>query len=227
MSETYDDLPEGSTLKDCGRDGYAALAAQWREQTFQPKAPILTADDPGDDVFFILAGRVRAATFTSSGREVTFADLAPGASFGEIAAVDGGARSTNVIALTVTRVARLSAERFNRVIDTNTAVMRAHLTYLARRVRTLSGRLLDITTMSARERLIAELLSRAETTASPDTAEVSHLPTQQELADLIFSQREAVGRDLSRLARAGLIRREGRRLIIPSLAALRDDLRGE
>ncbi|MEM9146923.1 MAG: Crp/Fnr family transcriptional regulator [Pseudomonadota bacterium] len=224
MDDTWKALPEGTTLKACGPGGFAALAAEWSEAVYPPRAPIIGDADAGGDVFFILAGRVRASTFTGTGREVKFADLGPGACVGEIAAIDGGARSTNVTAITETRVARITVTRFNRLIDTNTDVMRAFLTYLARRVRVLSRRLLDITTMSARERLVAELLARTRETGG-DRGVIDPLPTQQELADAIFGQREAVGRDLSRLRRLGLTQREGRRLTILSLSGLEAELR--
>ncbi|MEM6680540.1 MAG: helix-turn-helix domain-containing protein, partial [Pseudomonadota bacterium] len=45
--------------------------------------------------------------------------------------------------------------------------------------------------------------------------------TQQELAALIFSQREAVGREMSRLRDLGLIERSGRRLTLLDVPALR------
>jgi CRP-like cAMP-binding protein len=50
---------------------------------------------------------------------------------------------------------------------------------------------------------------------------IEPLPTQQELATLIFSQRESVGRDMSRLKDAGLIERKGRTLRITSLSRLK------
>lgn len=227
MSDIWRSLPEGTTLKSCGPGGYAALASEWVEAVYPPRMPIIDDEDQSDDVFFILAGRVRASTFTANGREVRFADLGPGACVGEIAAIDGGTRSTNVTAITETRAARITVTRFNRLIDENTDVMRAFLTYLARRVRVLSGRLLNLTTMSARERLVAELLTRAGPEAGDGTAVIEVLPTQQELADAIFGQREAVGRDLSRLRRLGLIRRERRRLTILNVAALTAELQAE
>ena len=55
----------------------------------------------------------------------------------------------------------------------------------------------------------------------PDSAVIEPLPTQQQLATLIFSQRETVGRDMSRLKEAGLIDRNGRKLTIKSLLRLK------
>jgi hypothetical protein len=59
-----DRFPEGSTLHACGPDGCAALAKYWTEATYPARALIVSEDETDDDVFFILSGRARAATYT-------------------------------------------------------------------------------------------------------------------------------------------------------------------
>lgn len=223
MTDIWESLPEESTLKSCGPGGFAALAARWTELSVGARAPIVSLDDPPGDVFFVLSGRVRAATYAATGREVAFSELTAGDSFGEIAAIDGGPRSTNVTALTETRLARLSSAAFNEVVATHPDVLTAMLRYLAGRVRALSTRMLDVTTLNARQRLISLLLNLAQRSGE-DTAVIEALPTQQDLADTILGQREAVGRDMSRLRSDALIRREGRQLTILSVSGLRSAL---
>jgi len=91
-----DRFPEGSTLHICGPEGCAALAKHWTEASYRARALIVTEDDTDDDVFFILSGRARAATYSDSGKEVLMSDMSPGDSFGILAAIDGQPRSTNV-----------------------------------------------------------------------------------------------------------------------------------
>ncbi len=220
IPEIFESLPDGSTLKACGPEAVCALARVWSEIPFAARASILAAEDESRDVYFVLAGAVRAATFSAAGREVAFSDLGPGAIFGEIGAIDGGPRSTNVIAATDSLLARLSGRAFAELIDANAELRWAILRYLASRVRSLSAKMLDVTTMNARERLVAHLLHLAEATGG-NTAEIAQLPTQQALADAILGQREAVGREMSRLRDEGLIDRQGRRLTILNLAEMR------
>lgn len=223
---TWEAMPPSSTLRACGAEGFALLASRWTEATYPARNPIVTADETDDDVYFVLDGKVRAATYAPSGREVQFSDLPVGEAFGLIAAIDGGPRSTNVIAVTDCRVSRMSADAFNEAIDTNNVIMRAFLLYLADRVRVLSTRMSHVTTLSARQRLVAELLELGRTDG-PDTAQIAPVPTQSELAMLIFSQRETVGRDLSKLKDEGLIDRRGRTLILNSVSRLRQIIEGE
>lgn len=220
-AELFESFPEGSTLRACGVEGCESLEKYWTEARYPERALIVSEDEEDDDVYFILGGRARAATYTDNGKEVMLSELAQGDSFGIFAAIDGQPRSTNVVAIEDSRIARMSAAHFNEVLDTDTRVMRAFLLYLVDRIRHLSTRMTDVTTLNAEQRLISELIRLARpVTGNEDVAIVDPLPTQQELATLIFSQRESVGRDMSKLKDAGLIERKGRALTIRSLRQL-------
>lgn len=217
----FRDFPRGSTLHRCGPGGFAALSAVWTEAVYAPDATVVTDEDTTDDVYFILSGRARAATYTDEGREVRLADLDAGEGFGLFAAIDGGPRSTNVTAIEESRLARISARRFNAVIDAEPAVARALMIYLVERIRELSARMTELTTCPADERLGRFLLRLSRREGPPPGLVVRPLPKHHEIASMIFSQREAVGRELARLERAGLIRRPDRRTVaIPDPDAL-------
>lgn len=221
-------FPKDSTLSACGQAGCDALAQYWTVSTFQPRSLIVSEDELEDDVYFILSGKARAATYTNNGKEVLMSELPPGEGFGIFAAIDGLPRSTNVIAISECRVARMSAANYNHVMDTDTTVMRAFLNYMVDRIRHLSIRMTNVTTMNAEQRLIYELLELGKTNLTGDDAAlIDPVPTQQELAVLISGQRESVGRDMSKLSQAGLIERSGRALTIPSLERLEDYLWAE
>jgi CRP-like cAMP-binding protein len=215
-------FPKGSTLHACGPEGCAALAAHWTEATYPARALIVSEDETDDDVYFILSGSARAATYTETGKEVLLSELPPGESFGLFAAIDGQPRSTNVIAVEDARIARMSAEKFNQVLFSNCDVARAIIIYLVERIRHLSTRMTAVTTRNAEQRLIGELLRLAKADEQGgDTAVIDPLPTQQDLATLLFSQRETIGRDMSKLKDAGLIERKGRSLRIKTISGLR------
>lgn len=222
-----DKFPEGSTLHACGPGGRAALAKYWTEATYPARALIVSEGETDNDVFFILSGQVRAATYTDSGKEVFMSDMPPGESFGIFAAIDGQPRSTNVIAVEDSRIARMSAVNFNKVLYSHSGVTRAFVLYMVDRIRHLSTRVTAVTTRNAEQRLITELLRLAEAgIIGDDTAVIEPLPTQQDFATLLFSQREAIGRDMSKLKDAGLIERKGRSLLIKSVSGLEARLNG-
>ena len=81
----------------------------------------------------------------------------------------------------------------------------------------------EATTLSTEQRLCAQLL-RMCSKQGQDIGFIEQLATQQELATLISSQRESVGREMSKLKEQGLISREGKSLTILSLRGLETKL---
>ena len=212
----------GTTLHACGRPGREALARHWHVMTCPARTLIVSEEGSDDDVFFVLCGRARVATFSENGREVMLSDIGPGEAFGIFAALDQRPRSTNVLALEESRIARMPGAWFREVFYADRDVNRAFVLYMIERIRHLTDRVTAFTTQNARQRLIAELLRLAEGhETGTDSARIGALPTQQELATLLFSQREVIGRELSKLRNAGLVERQGRALLIHSLSALR------
>lgn len=213
------DFPPGSTLHACGSDGCAALARRWIVSSYPLGTLIVSERDTDDDVFFVIEGAARAATFTDNGREVLYSDLPKGDAFGIFAAIDGKPRSTNVIAREASRIARMSAHQFREVLYGNRRVTEAFMRYLVDRIRDLSSRMAEATTLSTEQRLCAQLLRMCRKTGT-NTGLIERVATQQELAILISSQRESVGREMSKLKDQGLIRREGRALHLLNLRHL-------
>jgi len=199
------------------------LAKFWTISTFAPRSVIVSGSDTDDDVFFVVDGLARAATFTDNGREVLYSDLPRGDAFGIFAAIDGQPRSTNVFAKDMSRIARMSANNFREVLYSHPDVNKAFMLYLVDRIRYLSSRMTEATTLSTEQRLCAQLLRMTRKTGE-DTGRIERLPTQQELATLISSQRESVGREMSKLKDQGLINRDGKSLHILSISGLETKL---
>ena len=212
---------EGTLLRECGPAAIETLAGIWYETRGQADQLLLSADDRGDDTYFVLEGRVRAATFTESGREVTFSDLGAGDCFGIFASIDGAPRSTNVIAVTPCRIARLRGAQLKQLIASDAAFTLALIRYLVRTIRDLSIRVTEFSALTADQRLGRELVRLARRyRVKPDEARIENAPTQTELASMISSHREAVAREMARLQKLGLLRREGRTLIVSSISRL-------
>jgi CRP-like cAMP-binding protein len=198
-----------------------ALANRCRWQLFKPGQQIIGYLDTTRDVFLIVEGRVRASTYSYSGREVSYRDLAPGDIVGEFSAIDGAPRSTSVIVLTDCLVATMSADLFWQVLDQHSEVAAAMLKSLTGQLRALIERIFEFSTLAVNNRIHAELLRLARLqNSSETTAVITPTPTHTELANRISTHREAVTRELNALARAGLIERDGSSLRITDVAEL-------
>jgi CRP/FNR family transcriptional regulator, cyclic AMP receptor protein len=199
----------------------AALAERWTERRYRPSELIIAHGDSGCDVFFLLEGKARVTLFSEDGREIAYRDIGPGEIFGELAGIDGKARSASIVALGPARAARLPRPAFRDAVINHPTFAWLLLEHLSAQLRRMTERVYEFTTLVVRKRLILELLRRAEE-IGPVNGQVSiePAPTHFELAASISTHREAVSREMSDLAKRGLIERRGGRLTLRDPTAL-------
>ena len=94
------------------------LSQKLRWKNYSAGQQIIGHLDSSTDIFFVIEGMVRVVVYSSSGKEVTFRDIASGEYFGELAAIDNLPRSATVTALTDSLVASMSAEMFWEILKT-------------------------------------------------------------------------------------------------------------
>ncbi|MDX0624004.1 cyclic nucleotide-binding domain-containing protein [Sinorhizobium medicae] len=208
-------------LSMLGEAAVAALFKHWIVRLYTPGELIVAHGESGRDVFFILEGRARVTLFSENGREIFYGDRGPGDIIGEVSAIDGKARSASVVALEATRAARLPAPAFRRLVTDHPDFSWALLEHLSSGIRHMTDRVYEFSTLVVRRRLILELLRRADDRdESTSRVFIDPAPTHFELAASISTHREAVSREMSVLAKGGLIERCGRRLLLCDLTAL-------
>jgi CRP/FNR family cyclic AMP-dependent transcriptional regulator len=198
-----------------------ALVRLCRWHRYAAHQYIIGHQDETNDVYFIAGGRVRVTIFSPSGKEVSFADLPAGKSFGEMAAIDGAPRSATVIALSDTVLASMSAETFRRVLNDHPDVAAKMMQYLAGLVRKLSDRVVEFSVLAVRNRIHGELLRLARDQGlDGEMAVITPVPTHADIASRVSTHREAVTREMNALARDGLIERRDGALVIADVARL-------
>ena len=200
----------------------------WRR--YEPEALIVDYLDSSDDVFFVIEGEVRVTIFSLSGKVVSFCELGPGEVFGEYAAIDGNPRSASVEARTSCLVASMSAIEFLKIFKTEPAVALAVARHLVTIIRVLDRRVYEFSTLAVNNRIRAELLRLATLHKVGNSARIEPAPTHGEIASRVSTHREAVSRELNRIARIGIIERQGHALLLKDvdrLAVLVHDATGE
>ena len=200
----------------------AALEARFVVQSCIPGAIVISHLGQDRDVFFVLGGRVRATLYSRGGREVDYRDIGPGDLFGEMSAIDGAPRSATVEALEPCRLGRLSEAALRELVETRPQLTWALLRHLSAQVRHLTERVFEFSTLLVHDRLIHELLRLAEAAGPQEGwAEIRPAPTHFDLAHRISSHREVVSREMSALAKAGLVNKRKGALIVRNLDQLR------
>lgn len=193
----------------------AAYETRCRWRRFEVDEILVDFDDLSTDVYFIMAGEVRILIRTQSGKEVILAEMRGGELFGELAAIDGIKRSANVTALTRGEVCIMPAGVFREIVFAAPPVADRLLRLLAKRVRDLSGRIMEHSVLDLRHRLYSELLRLSSPRAGSDGERVvTPPPFHHVLAARIGCRREQVTREFTTLSQEGLVDRTRGALVI-------------
>jgi CRP-like cAMP-binding protein len=177
-----------------------------------------------NDVYLIQSGNMQISLLSSQGRDVILRNVGPGQIVGELAAIDRGSRSANVVALADGQLASMSGPAFLQLLEDvpEAAIWLARK--LAARIRDLTDKVFDLATQPVACRVQSELLRMAATAETNienrDQVYFHSMPTHAELAARIGTHREAVSREMAQLTADGLVRQHGRSLHILSLSAL-------
>jgi CRP/FNR family cyclic AMP-dependent transcriptional regulator len=201
----------------------------WRR--YEPHEPIIEYLDASNDVFFLTAGEARVSIYSIDGKVVTFCDVGPGDMFGEIAAIDGGPRSTSIEARAKCLIASMSGSAFRELLHSEPAVAQAVLRYFAAKIRDLTTRVYELSALAVGNRIRSEVLRLARSSSrQAKSARIDMAPTHAEIASRTSTHREAVTRELNRLSRFGIIEQRGRTLTVKDidrLAAMVHEVTGE
>jgi CRP/FNR family transcriptional regulator, cyclic AMP receptor protein len=210
-------------FRELAPDVIEMLSRRCRWRRYGAGQTVLQSDDAGRDVYFVVRGRVCAVYYSAAGREVHFNDLPAGEVFGELAAIDGKARTTDIVSVTDALIAGMSADLFWDVLRRYETVCAAILRRLTGIARAAVERVVELSTLPVRSRVHAELL-RLAGSGAPGPARsvvvIDPAPTHAEIASRISSHREAVTRELGSLVRARLIEKRGAALVIRDAGAL-------
>jgi len=202
----------------------AALSARCLWRRVEAGQWIIDHQDEGTDVFFVLAGQVRVTIRAISGREVILRDIPAGEFFGEMAAIDGKARSAGIVAVTGATVARMPAPLFRECVHRHPDVCDQVLRLLTGEIRKLALRVNEFNTLDVKHRIYAELLRLARGDERGG-AVVSPPPPHADLAARVGTRREAVSRVLSALEKEGLLEKRRGALVLTDPGAIEERVR--
>ena len=195
-----------------------------RARRFRRGEMIFHGGDPGDALFIVSSGSVKILVTPEDGSEPAILTVVgPGGFFGELALLDGAARSATAVAVERVETLVLRRDAFDHLVDDDAGIRRALLGALAAEIRRLTAQVEDLHFLDLPGRLARHILREIAVEGEPlPTTEVrlSWPYTQGELAGMIGGSRQSVNRLLADLVGQGLLRFDGDTLVIPDPPAL-------
>jgi CRP-like cAMP-binding protein len=165
------------------------LARQGVPCSVDPGNLLFAKGDKGDALYVLLEGEVEVRTSTEAGKDVRLASLKPPAVIGEMAVLDGGARSADICAIRRSRFLRISRDQAIAAFESEPKALLKLVAELSRRLRNADIALEDAHVLDLGGRLALRLLEEAG-----DGIAVTL--TQTEIARRIGASREKVNRKL-------------------------------
>ncbi len=176
-------------------------------RSFPNDTRVFHEGDPGDACFIVRTGSCRVTREHPDGRAITLANLGPGAIFGELAMLDGEARSASVEATEDTDLLALPASDMRALIREHPGMAEKLVVALTRRLREANERIARQSFQTVPSR-VAGVLDQllAEDRVAPTVRDgVTIRLRQSDLAQLAGTSRESVSRFLATLERAGVV----------------------
>ena len=159
---------------------------------------VILEEEFGDIIFIILTGTVKITRVNDEGKEVILALLGGGEIFGEMAILDGEARSANALAQEDCELLAIQKSEFLNLLRRNFKISFALMCELAKRLRKSDQQIEALSLSDAEHRIGVSVLNLAEDMGVIRKGQVTidKLPFQQDIANMSGTSRETVSRDV-------------------------------
>lgn len=165
--------------------------------------------EPADVLYFVVEGVVKVFKTSADGKEQIFSIIRPGDSFNDVPVISGGVNLASAGAMSTVMLNGIKKKELENIIKEYPQVALNIINVLSRRVEELMTLVEDFSFRRVSGRVAKILLEYT----GKDNPEKPRL-TQQEIAAMIGTAREMVGRSLKNLEGEGAIRIERNRIII-------------
>ncbi|MEP7273784.1 MAG: Crp/Fnr family transcriptional regulator [Acidobacteriota bacterium] len=195
----FRDLPEAQLMQ---------LGAMLHRKTYAAGATLMTVDQPGEAVYFILRGTVKVHVEQEDGRDVIISILGPGESVGEMSLLDHGGRSATILTIEESELLWLDRATFRRILLTIPMLAYNLACVLSARLRLANDQIQALASHETEDRIARHILAFARRYGQQMPNSDMHIPirlTQSDIAALTGSSREHANRILVSYKKRGYL----------------------
>lgn len=213
-------------LSELSEAELAFLAQRTVPRRFSAGETVFAEGEPCAGLYVIESGHVRIFKSSAGGREHVLSIEGPGGSVAELPVFDGGNYPASAAAVDEATLLFVSKQDFHALCLAHPQVSLKVLRVIGARLRRLVGIIEELSFTTVRHRLAAFLVRLAKTSGkrTRNGIEITLPADNQELASQIGTVRELVSRNLSRFQAEGMLKIEGRSVIVIDLKALEAEL---
>ncbi len=200
-------LAASDLLRGASAELRARVNAQWKRKTLRAGETLMTAQQPGNALYFIVNGTVKIHVEQVDGGDV-FIDIAgAGDIVGEMSIIDNATRSASATAMEETQTLWLERAALEQLLSTTPLLAQNIARILSHRLRHASTRIQVMAKRDTFGRVAFQLLFLMDKYGKPNAMGIL-IPirlTQADLADLVGATRERVNRVMVDLRRENIL----------------------
>lgn len=189
-------LTQNALLRGLAGDTLARIAAVAVRRGYAKGEAVFRQGDPGDALYAVVSGQVRISASHPDGREVFLSFMGPGDSFGEIAAVDGLARTATATAVTASSLFLIHRADLLGLMERDPRLALHLLGAFCRRIRWTSDLVDEAAFLDVPARLASRLLRLAAEHGRDGDGGTTLRLTQADLASFLGASRQVVNQVL-------------------------------
>jgi CRP/FNR family cyclic AMP-dependent transcriptional regulator len=192
-----------------------------RHATLKRGATIYSKGDPGNSLYAVISGTAKMSISSPDGRSAILNLIGPGEIFGEIALLDGRARTADAIANTNCEVFIIDRREFIPFVRSQPALAMKFIELLCGRLRWTSDQVEQIILQNLPGRLASALIRLSEK-HEPAPGERTIAITQQEISEMVGMTRESINKQLRAWAARSWVRLEHGAIVVLNAEMLRE-----
>jgi CRP/FNR family cyclic AMP-dependent transcriptional regulator len=198
---------------DLEPEAFDQLCHYAKHSTLKRGATLFSKGDPGISLYAVISGSVKISISSPDGRNAILNIIGPGEIFGEIALLDGGARSTDATANTNCELFTIDKREFIPFVRNQPALAMKFIELLCTRLRRTSDQVEQVILQNLPGRLASALLRLTEKQKLEPQGRTVAI-TQQEISEMVGMTRESINKQLRAWAARDWVRLEHGAIVV-------------
>jgi len=206
---------------DLDAKAFEQLGRYVKHATLKRGATIFSKGDPGNSLIAVISGTVKISISSADGRSAILNLIGPGEIVGEVAVLDGQARTADAIANTNCEIFVIDRREFLPFVRSQPELAMKFIELLCARLRWTSDQVEEVILQDLPGRLASALIRLTE--RHKTRGERTIAITQQEISEMVGMTRESINKQLRSWAARNWVRLEHGAIVVldpDSLAAL-------
>jgi CRP-like cAMP-binding protein len=189
--------------------------------TLKRGTTIVSKGDPGNSLIAVISGTVKISVSSPDGRSAILNLIGPGETFGEIAVLDGLARTADATANTNCEIYVIDRREFLPFVRSQPALAMKFIELLCTRLRWTSDQVEQVILQNLPGRLASALIRLTEKhKLEPGGRTIA--VTQQEISEMVGMTRESINKQLRVWAARNWVRLEHGAIVVLNAEPLRE-----